>query len=231
MHPTADDDDRRQLFSELQSRYDVDLRRIDFGALEMEVARVANPDQALNEAVESEVGDSTNDPWEPYWAEAWDSANAIGAWLIENQRRPKRVIDLGCGLGVAGCVAASLGAEVVLGDNAPPSLMFARWNSWPWRSQVDVRLLDWNKDKLQANAFDLIVAADVLYARENWVAQESFIRYHLAPGGEVLFAEPNRGLSDEFPSLLEEKGWQVETFQYKPDCVEKPIRMFHSRRT
>lgn len=218
---------RDELLEEIKAAYEVDHRKIEFGRETIEVIRASDPDRVLDEAVQSEeFAEDELSAWEPYWAEAWDSANAIGAWLYEQAYEPRQVIDLGCGLGVAGCVAAALGANVVLGDNAPPCIKFATWNSWPWREQVNVRHLDWRADRLEAKSFDLILGADIVYARENWDSQIEFCDFHLAENGEILFAEPNRRLSDEFESRFRLAGWQSRSWQYEPACVEKPIRMY-----
>jgi len=62
---------------------------------------------------------------DPYWSRPWPSAVALATVI---SRRPdlvegKRVLDLGCGLGVAGLAAALGGAkEVVMADREPLAL-------------------------------------------------------------------------------------------------------------
>ena len=62
---------------------------------------------------------------DPYWSRPWPSAVALATVIA---RRPdlvkgKRVLDLGCGLGVAGLAAALGGAkEVVMADREPLAL-------------------------------------------------------------------------------------------------------------
>ncbi len=226
----AADPARAALLAKIQQSYSIQLQRVAFTGLEIEIIKPADPDAILEEAVQSEEdGGDENPGWQPYWAEAWESALALGALLIEKDRRCRKVIDLGCGLGVSGCVAAALGAEVVLGDSAPPSIDFAQWNAWPWRERTNVRLLDWNSDRLEHLGYDVILGADILYERDSWRAQEAFCRYHLSKGGEVLLSEPRRGLSDDFQKTWEALGWKIECWYYHPTCIPKPIRMFSCR--
>lgn len=217
---------REELLQRIEFRYQTGYRDVSIGGFEYHVLRVADPDAILEEAVRSEESGEKNGGWEPYWAEAWDSAVAIGAWLVENEIHPKFAMDLGCGVGLAGCVAANLGAKVVLGDAAPPSFLFAKWNCWPWRERAEVRLIDWRVDRFEPNQYDWIFGADIIYARENWAHQNDFVRYHLAEGGTFLLAEPRRGLSNDFQTTFEKLGWNVEVWQYQPSMVERPLRMF-----
>lgn len=227
---------RAELLTQIQAIYATTIQRVDYPSLSMEVLKAANPDHVLEEAVQSEETSNHGSPsWQPYWAEAWESAVALGSWLIREgvpaaNGKSIRVLDLGCGLGVAGAVAAHLGCEVVLGDNAPPALPFALWNVWPWRDRAEVCHIDWNKDRFDKEDFDVVLGADILYERESWPAQDEFCRRHLKMGGTLLLAEPNRRLSDDFPVVFRSRDWQVEGWMYHPPEIPKAIRMFKCSR-
>ena len=62
---------------------------------------------------------------DPYWAYVWPSAMALAQELLQRPElvRGRRVLDLGCGVGLAGIAAAVAGArEVVLADREPRAL-------------------------------------------------------------------------------------------------------------
>ena len=189
----------------------------------------------------------------PYWAELWDSAMGVGQFLAkldtETRRRgdaekqservtvsPCRrvpasvlsVLDLGCGMGLSGTVAAALGAHVTFADLEPPALLFARLNSLPWRNRVRTRRLNWRTDKL-AEKFDLILGADILYERGQWEYLEPFWRAHLAEGGSLLLGEPGRQTGDLFVDWIIARGWVLERFEEPVATRPKPIRLFRLR--
>ncbi len=110
-------------------------------------------------------------------------------------------------------------------DAAPPALLFARLNSWPYRDRVQVRRLDWRRDRL-AVQFPWIVGADILYDREDWPFLESFWRAHLAPGGVVLLGEGGRSTGGEFPNWLNGRGWQLDRSEVTLAGHPRPIRLF-----
>lgn len=140
-----------------------------------------------------------------------------------------RVLDLGCGMGLAGTVAAALGARVLFADLEAPALLFARLNSLPSRPRVRTRRLNWQFDRL-GERFDLIVGADILYERKQWEYLEPFWRAHLEAGASVLLGEPGRQTGDAFGAWIESRGWQVELFEQPVNTRPKPIRIFRIRR-
>jgi predicted nicotinamide N-methyase len=189
----------------------------------------------------------------PYWAELWDSAIGLGAHLVKGSvegsgfgvqssgkteafsssslnpeprtLNPPNVLDLGCGMGLAGTVAAALGARVVFADLEPPALLFARLNSMPWRERVRTRQLNWQIDRLDQR-FDLILGADILYERKQWDYLEPFWRAHVAPNGAVLLGEPGRQTGDLFVDWIAARGWQLTRHAEKVATRPQPIRLF-----
>jgi predicted nicotinamide N-methyase len=184
----------------------------------------------------------------PYWAELWDSAVGMGQWLAKSSRfglqgsggnasdpatlnreprtlNPPNVLDLGCGMGLAGTVAAALGARVLFADLEPPALLFAQLNSLQWRQRVRTRQLNWQTDRF-GERFDLILGADILYERKQWDYLEPFWRAQLAPGGTVLLGEPGRQTGDLFVDWIIPRGWTLTRHAEKVETRPTPIRLF-----
>jgi predicted nicotinamide N-methyase len=134
-------------------------------------------------------------------------------------------LDLGCGMGLAGTVAARMGMRVLFADLETPALLFAKLNSLPDAARVRTRRLDWRTDRLDER-FDLILGADILYERKQWDHLEPFWRNHLAPGGTILLGEPGRQSGDLFDPWIRERGWEVQVHHEKVDSRDTPIRIF-----
>ena len=141
---------------------------------------------------------------------------------------PRSTLDLGCGMGFAGTVAAMLGNRVVFVDLEIPALLFAKLNSLPWMKRVRCQQLNWQTDKLDEK-FDLIIGADVLYERSQWEFLEPFFRRHLQEGGLVLLGEPGRQTGDDFGAWIADKGWSLEIVEEKVVTRDRPIRLFELR--
>ena len=219
-------------------RYETVTRPLRIGHLELTFTRIKEPDRVLDQIVEEEdrrerlTGERKNgeELHLPYWAELWDSSFGLGMHLVQraNDRPTGNVLDLGCGMGLSGLVAAALGARVTLGDLEAPALLFARLNTLPFCHRARVRLLDWRRDRLEER-FDLILGADVLYERAQWDYLEPFWRAHLAPNGAVLLGEPGRQTGELFPKWIAARGWSLTRFDQPVSTRPNPVRVFELR--
>lgn len=139
---------------------------------------------------------------------------------------PPTLLDLGCGMGLTGTVAAALGYDVTFADLETPALLFVRLNSLPYADRVrEIRKLNWQTDSL-GRRFDVIVGADILYERKQWEFLEPFWRAHLSPGGQVILGEPGRQTGDLFGDWILSRGWRLVRHEIKVETREAPIRIF-----
>ena len=147
----------------------------------------------------------------PYWAELWPAAVALAHYLGQ---RPwlhgKRVLELGCGLGLVSVVAAWQGARVLCTDYEPDALAFARHNARRNACQrIQFRLVDWRRPALRRR-YDCILAADVLYEARNFGPLATVLYRYLARGGVAVFAEPGRPQALPFFALLQQRGFTYQ---------------------
>lgn len=229
---------RARLRHRISRRYQTLTETAAVGTLQIEFTRVTDPDKVLDEvAAEADLRDrlhGSRAPGDqlhlPYWAELWESARGIGSFLCDEMATGQAmanmdVLDLGCGMGLAGTVAAALGARVTFADLEPPALMFARLNSLPWRSQIATRQLNWQTDRLD-QSFELILGADILYERIQWPFLDAFWRAHLRPGGRIILGEPGRQTGDLFVDWITAHRWKLQRLDVKLADRPKQIRIF-----
>jgi predicted nicotinamide N-methyase len=152
--------------------------------------------------------DRTAEP--PYWAHLWVGAIALARRLAEsNVLSGRRVLDLGCGLGLPGIVAAALGAEVWCVDRVPAALEFAAASAERNRLAPRVRcvLLDFMNEKLDAD-FDLILAAELVYDPQSYRPLCDFLDRHLCHGGEIHLTDAFRSDAVSFFTELRSRGFE-----------------------
>ncbi len=150
---------RRKLLFRIERRYQIRTQLTSIGPLRFSFTRIADPDRVLDEVADAEdrrerrsgLRTPSDQLHLPYWAELWDSTAGIGQYLcrvgsahLRPSARPRpEVLDLGCGMGLSGTVAAALGARVTFADLEPAALLFARLNTLPWRRDIATRQLNW----------------------------------------------------------------------------------------
>ncbi len=149
----------------------------------------------------------------PYWANLWSSAVALARHLPGEHLAGRRVVELGCGVGLPSLVALAHGARVTATDHYGAALDFARYNALVNLGREPcTRLLDWHASRAQEpGSFDLVLAADVLYEARNVQALAVLIPALLAPGGEVLLADPRRKDAPVFLERMWEMGFHLST--------------------
>ena len=224
---------RHKLLARIRRRYATVTREMRFGQAAFAFTRVADPDRVLDEVAEEAdrrqratgVREADEHLHLPYWAELWDSALGVGQFLAKRPPTPGgSVLDLGCGMGLSGTVAAALGARVLFADIETPALLFARLNSLPWAARVRTRRLDWRQDELPEE-FDLILGADILYERAQWEYLEPFWQRHLRHDGTVLLAEPGRQTGDAFERWILSRKWRWTRHEETVTTRIGPIRL------
>lgn len=160
-------------------------------------------------------------PEPPYWAHLWPGSRCLARLMARTGCAGRRVIDIGCGLGLAGIVAGVRGAAVTLIDTARAGLQIARANaalnqlraggcgSPGCRGSVAVVQTDIACPGLRGR-FDYALAADVTYDPMLQRALASFLSAHLAPAGRAWCAESVRTFDQGFRHACEAHGLQVD---------------------
>lgn len=173
--------------------------------------------EALWDAMDdSDFGD---DERLPYWAEVWPASVLLGRHILRNADRVagRACLDLGCGLGLTGMVAAYVGAEVAAFDYEWSAVHFARHNATlngvPQPLWIQ---MDWRWPAVRANAFDFMWGGDILYEKRFFAPLIRLFRHALAPGGKIWIGEPVRSVSRSVWDDLRSEG-----FEPKKLAVEK----------
>jgi predicted nicotinamide N-methyase len=155
----------------------------------------------------------------PYWADLWASSPALAGHL---RQRPglagMELLELGCGLGLAGIAAAQAGATVLMTDYEEDAFEFARFNAAMnldagELSRVSFRCMDWREAKIP-ETFDIIMGADIAYERRNFEPLISLVRRLLRPGGAFLLTDPDRDTGRDFVRLAGSGGFSVSEHHF-----------------
>lgn len=178
------------------------------------ILRPADPDAVEFDPVSVVEGAEELHP--PHWARLWPSARALAAALEQAGPRRlagRRVLELGCGLGLPSLVAARAGAVPVLAtDRSPAAVAWVAANARRSGLQVDaaVASFDGRDPLLDAQRWDLVLASDVLYGAAAADALSVLLPRVTSRRAAVWLADPGR---PETPRWLEANRdtWTVRT--------------------
>ncbi len=154
----------------------------------------------------------------PLFGLLWPSGARLAARLADHPvTAGERILELGCGLGLASLVGHRRGADVTASDCHPLAEAFMlenlRLNAL---GPMKYRHGDWNAPDVPDapgarpavhGLFDLIVGSDLLYDRGAGIVLAAFIVRHAAAGAQVWIVDPDRGNRSAFNRALGEGGF------------------------
>jgi predicted nicotinamide N-methyase len=168
----------------------------------------------------------------PYWAELWPSSVALARHVLrEEHLAGKRVVELGCGVGLPSVTALARGAGITATDHYEAALDFARYNALVnLGRELRTRILDWHTPRTQGlGYFDLVLVADVLYEQRNVAALMALILTLLTPCGEVLLADPGRKNAPVFLEGMRDIGFGFSTEEHLVPSDDRTVTVFVHR--
>lgn len=148
-------------------------------------------------------------PIAPYWAVLWRSGIALARELDAPAVRGRRVVELGCGLGVPSIAAARAGADTLATDASSEALELATRSALLNDVDLETAAVEWAEPGalVERAPFDLVVASDVLYERDS-IGRLLSLLPKLAPTAWI--ADPGRPLAADFLERAEAQ-WPIET--------------------
>jgi predicted nicotinamide N-methyase len=152
------------------------------------------------------------DEYLPYWAELWPSGLALAHHLSRMDLCGLAVLELGCGLALPSMVAARRGAATVATDWSQDAIEQLVRNAERNAAVLTTRCADWSDPlAFEAAAFDLVVAADVLYEKRNARPVLNTIARALRRGGQAIVADPGRRHAPDALGTARRDGWAVSS--------------------
>jgi predicted nicotinamide N-methyase len=155
----------------------------------------------------------------PLFGLLWPSGMQLATHMAQ---RPlvinERVLEIGCGLGLASLVCHRQGVDVTASDCHPLASAFLTENlrlnamallpyrHGDWAALADALPVAGGQERV-SGLFDLIIGSDVLYERDDGGQLSGFIERHASPQAEVLIVDPNRGNRSAFNKRMQALGY------------------------
>jgi len=207
----------------LSRRWASTTELVTVGDLQWTLFKPANADHLISEA------DYVLDERLPYWADLWPSSRVLAATLLGERGGGRRLLEMGCGVGLATIAALHSGFDVTATDYYEDALHVTRGNAARNLGvEPRIQLVNWREWPADLGTFDVVMAADVLYEEEYASLVPACISRALAPNGMAFIADPGRLALPAFREQVTENGLEivaVEKTRYEAGVIKQEVQV------
>lgn len=204
----------RRLRERIAATYDVASERVALGDHVFTILAVRDTNALLERITPEEFA---HDERLPYWAQLWSSSLALARYCLDAPWvAGARVLELGCGVGLAGIAASRAGACVTMTDYEADGLLFAEYNALMnlppdgGAKGVEFRLLDW-RGTATFQGYDLVIGADITYERSMFDPLLATLRSAVRAGGRIVLTDPDRAVGRDFVAAARAAGFRAQS--------------------
>lgn len=152
----------------------------------------------------------------PLFGVVWDSSQVLAHFLYDFDVAGKRILEVGCGIGLTSLVLNRRCADITATDYHPEAETFLRENTQlNCDRAIPFVRTSWADQNQTLGRFDLIVGSDLLYERNHAELLSSFIDDHAHPTCEVIVVDPGRKHRARFSRCMVDLGYAQ--YQHQPD--------------
>jgi len=189
--------------SPLRIRY----QTIEFGELDIHVRTLRDRQQFRDpDGIAEDLGISSA-AW-PLFGIVWASSEVLAQLMTDFDIGDRRILEVGCGIGLASLVLNQRSADITATDHHPEAGDFLRRNARLNDGRaIPFTRTGWGDHDSGLGRFDLIIGSDLLYEREHVELLADFIDRHARPHCEVIIVDPGRGHHARFSKRMVSLGF------------------------
>lgn len=187
--------------------YDTHIRTLSFGGHDYRIRSLVDVQQFADPDGNAERAGISSAQWSLF-GHVWPCSRLLAEQMSVHEVAGKRILEVGCGLGLASLVLRQREADITASDFHPLAEVFLAYNAaLNALPSVPYRTLQWTVPNDGLGRFDLIIGSDVLYERGHADALAALLPRHAHPESEVVIADPGRGNSAHFSRALLAQGY------------------------
>ena len=194
--------------AELRYRY----HTLEFGDHDIHFRALRDRQQYNDDLGEAELLGISSTSW-PIAGMVWPSEEVLALLMVNYPTGNRRVLEVGCGIGLASLVLNERLADISATDIHPSSGDNLQHNT----QLNNARHIPFYRTAWQDNpaermgTFDLIIGSDLLYESQHAKQLTLFLQQTAKPKCEVILVDASRGHSPKFRLRMQELGF---------DCIQ-----------
>ncbi len=149
----------------------------------------------------------------------WPTSIVMALSLHKLPMAGKRVLEIGCGIGLCSIVLHRMGVDITASDYHPQTQAFLERNILgndlePIKYQTG----NWETENLNLGQFDYVIGSDILYQPAHAKDVSRFIDRHSNQSVQILIGDPGRANRAHFTREMSALGYSYnfETFDETP---------------
>ena len=159
----------------------------------------------------------------PLFGMLWPAARVLAEAVSAISFDGRRILEIGCGLGLPSLVLQQRNADITASDHHPLAGSFLAHNAaLNALAPIPFAQAAWADPNQPLGRFDLIIASDVLYERGHAELLADFIDRHAQPRAGILITDPGRGHANQLSRRLREQGYDVTERRCRFEETETP---------
>jgi predicted nicotinamide N-methyase len=214
--------------SSLRVRY----QTIEYGDVDIHLRTLRDRQQFDDEDGAAESLGVSPASW-PLFGVVWDSSAILSRLMSDYDISGKRILEVGCGIGLSSLVLNQRNADITATDYNPEAERFLKMNvSLNHGREIPFIRTGWGDLDTGIGEFDLIIGSDLLYEPDHVELLSGFIQQHACATSEVILVDPGRGLYAPFTRKMISYGYdyqheQISTVDYLAKPFNGHLLTFH----
>jgi predicted nicotinamide N-methyase len=199
--------------STLRYRY----QTIEFGDIDIHLSTLRNRQEySDDDGVAARLGIHSSN-WSLYGV-VWASVEILARLMLEHEIEGKRILEVGCGIGLASLVLNRRDADITATDYHPKAEAFLEENTRLNNGRmIPFVRTGWGDELTELGEFDLIIGSDLVYEYGQAGLLASFVDQHAKPRCMVIILDPGRKHHRRFSNSMIERGYSHQ--QGTPDDI------------
>ena len=180
---------------------------VEFGALDIHVRGLRDVQEFPADGAELTEPLLSSSNWALFGV-LWESSRVLAHLMCDYDIEGRRILEVGCGLGLASLVLNARGADISATDYHPETRGFLAANVDLNQGQpIPFAQANWLDGNCGLGTFDLIIGSDLLYERGHAELLSVFVNANAKAACEVLLVDPGRGQMGRMRSFMSKFGY------------------------